>query len=202
LIYRFLRQSKRIFLTFILFWSGGFLVFLSFVPVYVGDTHTKTDAIVVLTGGQDRLKTGFSLLHQGFSDRLFISGVNPDENLKSLLRNQPEVMALHKGQRKELSDKTSLGFLARNTRGNADETTAWVSAHHIKSVRLVTSAYHMPRSLLELHVSMPGVEIVPHPVVTGGLGQEDWWQNVKTLTLTVSEYTKYILAWARIALLG
>jgi len=66
-----------------------------------------------------------------------------------------------------------------------------------RSVRLVTSSYHMPRSLLEFSRAMPGVRIVPHPVFADRVKQGQWLVWPGTANLIVGEYEKYLLALAR-----
>ena len=43
------------------------------------------------------------------------------------------------------------------TRGNAAETAEWARAHQVRSLIVVTSAYHMPRALAELGRDLPDV---------------------------------------------
>ena len=43
-----------------------------------------------------------------------------------------------------------IGYLAQDTIGNAEETRAWAQAWGFRRIVVVTSNYHMPRSLLEL----------------------------------------------------
>ena len=62
------------------------------------------------------------------------------------------------------------------------------------SLRLVTAAYHMPRSLLEFSSAMPGMRIEPHPVFPEHVKQEYWWAWPGTMALMVSEYNKYLVA--------
>jgi len=62
------------------------------------------------------------------------------------------------------------------------------------SLRLVTAAYHMPRSLLEFQDAMPDIEIEPYPVFPVHVKQDKWWAWPGTMALTVTEYNKYIVA--------
>ena len=84
-----------------------------------------------------------------------------------------------------------------NTAGNAIETTVWMKKHEYRSLRLVTAAYHMPRSLLEFGHAMPGVTLIPHPVFPEKVKQDYWWGWPGTASLMVGEYDKYLLAWLR-----
>ncbi|MFM7778199.1 MAG: YdcF family protein, partial [Alphaproteobacteria bacterium] len=72
-------------LALLLLCLGGFIWFLRTVQETAADVGA-TDAIVVLTGGTERVETGFRLLEEGFAPRLFVSGVHPDSRLVDLAR--------------------------------------------------------------------------------------------------------------------
>ena len=68
----------------------------------------------------------------------------------------------------------------------------------MKSLRLITSIYHMPRSLLEFRYALPSVHIIPHPVFSELFQENRWWLTEYGLKLCFSEYIKYNLALIRI----
>ena len=169
-------------------WSLGLLVFVSMIPTSVSDTVTPCDAIVVLTGGRERLKTAVQLWRADRESWLFISGVFPNTPVAALF---PEV-ATDEGA---LQKRLVVGRLAGDTVGNAVETAIWVREHNIRSIRLVTSAYHMPRSLIEFKAILPtGVRIIPNPVFSSTIAREGWWYHGGTLGLFAAEYSKYLVA--------
>jgi len=171
-------------------WLVGLVVFAEAIPDRAADDGRATDAIVVLTGGSGRIEVGLEQLAQGRAKKLFVSGVPRGvlmAELPSLANATPERIACC----------VVLGHEADNTVGNARETAAWMLAEGFHSLRLVTSNYHMPRSLLEFRSAMPGVEIVPHPVIPENVRQNDWWRWPGTTMLIVTEYSKYLLALAR-----
>ena len=171
-------------------WSAGFVAFTNLIPRSLGDQTTKTDGIVVLTGGTHRLNTGLALLNDQKAKKLLISGVYRGVELKELLsisQNAPQ----------ELECCIDIGHKADNTRGNAHETMDWVEKTGFKSLRLVTANYHMPRSLLEFSFSMPYTEIIAHPVFPKHVKVDEWWRWPGTANLLVSEYNKYLLVWLR-----
>ena len=170
-------------------WLAGLLWFASTLPAAVDDPTTHTDAIVVLTGGSERIETGFKLLSAGLADRLFVSGVGEQVKAGSLFARTEALPP-------ELADKVALGASAYDTPGNATETAAWARAEHVASIRLVTAGYHMRRSLLEFHAAMPGVRIVPHAVFPAVV-KSDWWRWPGTASLIAREYTKFVVSWAR-----
>jgi uncharacterized SAM-binding protein YcdF (DUF218 family) len=175
-----------------LLWLGGLLWFASVIPTAVSEPKRTTDAIVVLTGGSGRLKAGFDLLAQGRAKKLFVSGVYHGVEVDELLR-------LARVTPKPLECCVSLGYAADSTYGNAVETAHWMAAQSYKSLRLVTSAYHMPRSLLEFRRVMPGIEIVPNPVFAERV-KSNWWLWPGTGNLVIGEYDKYLFAFVRDAL--
>jgi uncharacterized SAM-binding protein YcdF (DUF218 family) len=168
-------------------WALGLVVFATTLPSAVDDNTTHTDAIVVLTGGSERIDTGLKLLSDGLADRLYISGVGGQLRRGDILAEATADPAL--------KSRISLGT-APNTPGNATETAAWAHAAGVHSIRLVTAGYHMRRSLLELQAAMPDVRIIPHPVFPPRV-KSDWWRWPGTASLIAREYTKFLLTWLR-----
>jgi len=188
------RRSGRFILTSLLVllavWTGGLFLFADSIPDTVEDAETHTDAIVVLTGGSGRLRAGIDLLLADRGDRLFVSGVYRGVEVTQLL-------AVLKQRTDDIEDRISIGN-AVDTIENAIETAAWMKENGFTSMRLVTAAYHMPRSLLEMHDMMPEVKIVPHPVFPDHVKQDEWWAWPGTAALTASEYNKFLIAWLRL----
>lgn len=176
-------------------WLGGFVFFANTLPGIEAQaspaTAERTDSIVVLTGGTLRLEEGFGLLEAGAADRLFVSGVHRGVDVAELLRLQSRAP-------ERLSCCIVLGHDAADTIGNAQETAVWAAENHVNSIRLVTAGYHMPRSLLEFRAAMPNAQIIPHPVMPERVKTEEWYRFPGTAWLIAEEYTKYLIAWARI----
>jgi uncharacterized SAM-binding protein YcdF (DUF218 family) len=168
----------------------GFLWFTTLLPTAVADSARSTDAIVVLTGGSDRLGVALDLLSAEKGSKLFVSGVYRGVDVRQLLD-----LSQHSPQ--DLSCCVVLGYEADNTRGNAVETAAWMKEQGFTSLRLVTATYHMPRSLLEFHRLMPEIEILPHPVFPEHFKRENWWMWPGSSSLLVTEYSKYLVALVR-----
>ena len=176
-----------------LVWLLGLVLFAESLPREAEDQSSETDAVVVLTGGSRRLAVGLDLLAQGRAKKLLISGVHPDVVKAELGGHEPKVKAL-------LACCVVLGYAANDTIGNANETASWMAKEGFRSLRLVTSGYHMPRSLIEFRHALPGVTILAHPVLQGNIRQEAWWRWPGTAELIAVEFTKYILAWLRLEL--
>lgn len=174
----------------VLAWAAGLFLFIEKIPQAVENTERRTDAIVVLTGGSLRLEKGFELLSAKMADKLLVSGVDKGIDLDELLK----VAGLTPS---ELECCITLGYMAEDTVSNAMESAVWIRSNNIASIRLVTSSYHMPRSLLEFHATVPNVEIIPHPVFPEKVMVREWWARPGTANLVIAEYNKYLLAATR-----
>lgn len=181
-------------ITLAVLWSGGFLWFVATLPDRVMDEVTHTDAIVVLTGGSERLSTGVTLLERGMAAKLFISGVHRGVDVG-------EILKVARTDHPDLAGAIVLGHAADDTVGNAAETAVWVEKEGISSLRLVTGAYHMPRSLAEFRHALPTVTIVPHPVFPDTVKSREWWRWPGTAALLATEYSKYLAVEIRQTLL-
>ncbi|MDE0146877.1 MAG: YdcF family protein [Rhodospirillaceae bacterium] len=176
-----------------LLWLAGLGWFGFTMPQTPADGRTKTDAIVVLTGGSGRLAEGIRLLAAGAAPVLFVSGVDPRVDKQSVLRGAG-------GAPEEVHDRIVLGFRAEHTQGNADETALWARAQKLKSLRLVTANYHMRRSLLELRSALPGSRIVAHPVFPPAVSRGQWWRSVRGVAIVNAEFYKFAAALIRVTL--
>jgi uncharacterized SAM-binding protein YcdF (DUF218 family) len=172
----------------VLLWLGGFAWFVGSSLWVSVDRVSTTDAIVVLTGGRQRLETGLELLAAGKAGKLFVSGVNPAVDRDTLLR------ALGPAAKREACCIV-LGHAADNTAGNALETAAWMQQEGYRSLRLVTSWYHMHRSLLEFGRAMPRVRVVAHPVFAPEGEPEGWHGWLAAGRTAFAEYNKFLAAW-------
>jgi uncharacterized SAM-binding protein YcdF (DUF218 family) len=187
---RLFRRLGLLLLAIFVLWLGGLGFFIASSLRVRVDPSTPTDAIVVLTGGRLRLETGLELLAAGKAKKLFVSGVNQrvdrDELLRSLGPSADRAACC-----------VALGHEADNTFGNARETANWMHEEGYRSLRLVTSWYHMQRGLLEFDRAMPEVTIIAHPVFVHHLDPEGWWGWHGAPVLIVGEYHKYLVAWLR-----
>ncbi len=172
---------KRIVLALVIVYVVGFAAFAVLLPT-APRVLGRVDGIVALTGGGSRLDVAVALFEKGTGERLLISGVNlqaSKQDLKKLVHGK-----------KRFDCCADLGYAAENTFGNAKEAAAWARFHHYKSILLVTSRYHMPRSVAEFHDVMGDVTVIPYPVdaETG----RDLPARLRALKLLHSEYAKFI----------
>jgi len=169
----------------------GFFGFAEEVATATQPSDPRADAIVVLTGGSARIDEALRLLSEGRAARLLISGVNPSVTATDLAN------LVESGLRDELDCCVDIDRQAIDTVSNAAETREWAAEHGFSSLIVVTSDYHMPRSMIELAAAMPTATLIPFPVSNPDLGFGDWWRRPATFTLLLREYGKYLIAKAR-----
>jgi uncharacterized SAM-binding protein YcdF (DUF218 family) len=166
----------------------GLVAFVFTLPQPPPSVTPKADGIVALTGEGGRLSPAVTLLEAGNGKRLLITGVNKLTSKTSLKG------LLHGGNAFECC--ADLGFSALDTRGNAEEAARWVRDNGFKSLLVVTTDYHMPRSLVEFAAQMPGVKLIPYPIADASLLSP---QNARRLN---GEYIKYLASVVRIYVTG
>ncbi len=165
----------------------GYIRFASAIEAREPTAVPRTDAIVVVTGGSQRIGDAIGLLGAERGARLLISGVNEKTSREELVKMNP-------ASRDLLACCVDLDYRARNTIGNAIETRRWVRRHRFRSLLVVTSNYHMPRTLSEFAHAMPEVRFVAHPVVTDQIDTAGWWSRWSTVKVLAPEYVKYLAA--------
>ncbi|WP_244498331.1 YdcF family protein [Aureimonas ureilytica] len=173
--------------------AGGFVRFARDVALLTTPPEAaQADGIVVLTGGEQRLQQGIELLRSGEGQRLLVSGVNRGTSAKALARTTGTDSAL-------FECCVDLDYEALNTIGNAEMATRWAHRHGFRRLLLVTSDYHIPRSLLEMADVPDAPEVVPYPVSPDKLWRADGWPTRLGLRLLATEYAKVLAVKARVA---
>jgi uncharacterized SAM-binding protein YcdF (DUF218 family) len=168
----------------------GFAWFLGQLPTKEPAAPGRADGIVALTGGASRVSDAIELLASGHGKRLLITGVHPSARPQDIARHVPEYERI-------FACCVDLDRSAVNTRGNATEARRWTRTHGFTSLIVVTSAYHIPRAMAELGHQLPEVELIPFPVVTQKMRNEQWWSSPATARLLISEYVKFVFAKVR-----
>ncbi|KJS13177.1 MAG: membrane protein [Hoeflea sp. BRH_c9] len=151
------------------------------------ETPGDVDAIVVLTGGYQRIDQALALLESGVGERLLISGVNPSTTGTALSRATGTKLAT-------FTCCVDIGYEALDTIGNANETAGWIRERDYTRILVVTNNYHMPRSLMELSQASPDVTFIAYPVTHADLKTDAWLTDPLALRTLIVEYAKYSLA--------
>ncbi|MET0406871.1 MAG: YdcF family protein [Hyphomicrobium sp.] len=169
----------------------GFVLFAVSVTRDDAAGWDKADGIVVLTGGDNRIEAGAKLMSEQRAKRMLISGVNRKVS-------REEMQRLVSVDKRIFNCCVDLGYEALDTVGNADETRTWATTNGYTRLIIVTSRYHMPRSLAELALAMPGVTLLPYAVTPRRFPEAAWWLHATTTRVLLSEYLKYLPAVARL----
>jgi uncharacterized SAM-binding protein YcdF (DUF218 family) len=177
---------------------AGFLVFADWVVELVPHPEPRADAIVVLTGDEERIATGVRLLVEGRARRLLISGVHPSTRMPTEMKRR--IHGNDATRQALVRCCIDIGHEALNTSGNADEAERWARTNGFRSLIVVTSNYHMPRSQIEFTRAMPDVRLLPHPVAAGRNVQlGEWWRHWPSARVLLAEYVKTLGSGARLA---
>lgn len=164
---------------------AGFAGYAGHVSALESPDELRADAIIVLTGGEGRLQQAVELLEDGAGDRLLVSGVNPSvsgEALRNTANIDPDLFECC----------IDLGREATDTVGNAREAVAWAEDHGFDRLIIVTSDYHIPRSILELRALMPERELIAYPVASARP-----WENATAARRWALEYLKFSAVFLR-----
>jgi uncharacterized SAM-binding protein YcdF (DUF218 family) len=165
---------RRIFLSLLLIWMLGLAWFALALPGPAGSE--RTDGVLVLTGGKGRFARGVEVLKKGYSRRLLVSGVDRSVRKDEFIlaqRVSPQLFACC----------IELGKQATNTVSNAEEAAEWLARNKFRSVRLITTDWHMRRARLELEDALDGRATV----------LADGVRSTPSFTVMMVEYHKYLL---------
>lgn len=165
---------QRIIAALMLLWMLGFAWFAVSLPGPADDR--MTDAVVVLTGGKGRIERGLDMITRKRAKRMLVSGV--DRQVKP-----HELAAEYKAPLALFDCCVDLGHEAVDTRSNAQETANWVRRYKYRSIRLVTTDWHMARAKFELSRMLDGEVSIVRDAVPSEPG----------LLALVTEYNKYVL---------
>lgn len=156
----------------------GLLIYKSSKPA-----DLEVDGIVVFTGDENRIQAGIEKLKQGKAKRMLISGVHEGLTINQIATNLSDDLPI------------DLGYEAKNTEGNAEETAKWIAKNNFKSIMLITSFYHIPRSMIELQSKLKGIKIIPSSVYSENskiFNQETDEINYKTIKKLLIEFVGFL----------
>ena len=174
---------------------AGFGMYLRDLPPPNASTE-PADAIIVLTGSNQRVEHGFEQLYAGIAPKMFISGVYDKATREHVFHS---FSTISHERYEAMKSRIDLGYEAETTAGNAIEIARWVAKQNppIHRVRIVTAQYHMPRALCELRRTMPKVELIADPAFPIPFDRADWWKTRMGAFRATSEYLKMIYAYLR-----
>ena len=148
------------------------------------------DAIVAISGGDTKARTqeAIDLYKNGWSRKLIFSGAALDKSGPSnaeVMRNQALTQGI--SARSIIIEQYS-----DTTEQNAAKTSDIFDYKDIHSAIIVTSAYHMKRTMMEFARKAPGVNLRAHPVRSDDQWSVWWWTTPSGWHLATSELIKII----------
>ena len=167
--------------------------FILTLPKPASGDVSITDGIVVATGGQARIEEGLRLLSEGRASQMLVTGVGKGISHTSLKRT----LRLTTAQIRVLECCVDLDAAARDTIGNARSAALWADANALKSLRLVTANYHLPRAQNEFQRAFPETSLHVFAVLPPDLKLDTWYRHWPSAKLLVREYGKYLVSLIR-----
>ena len=188
-----MKKLFRLCILTLLLWLGGFIPFWYVVSHYESDNDTTCEALVVLTGSQGRVETGFELFEQGRAPVLFITGVGDDRHSEVFLNSYKPSPKLKRQLAKD--GAFTIDRKATSTYENAEQTLVWLRDKDYQNLCLVTSHYHMPRSMKVFRDMMPQRNWIAQVVHGNDVKPELTWRDISTFRIMAHEYHKFLATW-------
>ncbi len=161
-----------------------FWTFCLFTAKLTPDPSVRADAAIALTGGSGlRIAAGVELVSNGAVPQLLVSGVHEDVTME-------DIVQLAGGPAETYSCCVTLGRMATTTVGNAEEAGHWTRENGYGSIVLVTSDYHMPRSLILMNKAMPDTDMIIYPV-RSKIDPSQPFSSFKTFRSLLQEWLKW-----------
>ena len=156
-------------------WALGFVAFAVTLPKPL--PLGQHDIVVVPTGGAGRIARGLEILDAGYAKELFVSGVDPEVRKNEFAAEFGVTDA-------QMACCVTLGYMAVDTQGNASEAANWIVAKDYKTVRLVTSDWHMRRTFAEFRKAIPASITIEQDAIAAH----------PSFAILVLEYHKFLLS--------
>ncbi len=160
-----------------------FLDFAKDIKPYAFQHPESAEAIVVLTGGKGRAEEGLKLLRQTNSGILILSGVHEDADIESIF--------IKSGITDNEKQRILLDKRSESTYENAVEVRRITEERGLKSIVLITAAYHAKRAFFIFRDVLPrGTGIVMHSARTPNFDETRWWAGRGPM-LVAAEFVKF-----------
>ncbi len=159
----------------------GFIKFYNNIKNYKISNQELVEGIAVLTGGKGRIAKGIELFKENPYSFLIISGV--DKSIKSIEVVPKDILN---------SNRVFIDRKSETTIDNAEEIIKWSNKNSITNIRIITSDYHMPRSMLILLKKSKNLNFYADPVISDINIRKNIFENFKSLLFLSEEYSKYL----------
>ena len=117
------------------------------------DVPSTVQGIAVLTGGKGRIEKALSIFNENPKSKLLISGVHKKVSLDNIINSS-----------NYNKDSIFIDKLSESTLHNAVEIVRWADKNTLEDILIITSYYHMPRSLVLLNYFGKNINFYPIPV--------------------------------------
>ena len=167
----------------ILFLIYGFVIFLTKIDYNQVNFNNQTDGIAVLTGGKGRINLGLELFNKNINLKMIISGVDKKVSDKRILPS-------------DLKNKSSITIdkISESTYENAKTINKWTSKHKLQNVTIITSYYHMPRSMMLIQSLTPTINFYAYPVEKKISNKISFRETILYYFFLIEEYIKHLLS--------
>jgi uncharacterized SAM-binding protein YcdF (DUF218 family) len=197
------RFAHRLFLSALFFGIWVLVAWLAARFLIVNTPLNRADVIVVLSGSavyKERTQRAADYYRQGLANRILLTNDNQRGEWSSSEQRNP---FFHE---RALNNLLLLGVPAErvevisqpvtNTYDEAEVLREYAVAHGLRSLLIVTSAYHSRRALWTLNRVFAGtaIEISLQSVETGEQTPSPltWWLHVRGWRMVIGEYVKSV----------
>lgn len=192
-------------------WGPSLIIALLFVALflkYVGgalyehkvpfilENSNQPLLVICLAGGKGRIEEALGLLAEGVSNQLFIVGAGKSSTATSIIKALTPEFKNTLPVTEKLWQQITVETESKNTIENAIAVSQYLKQMQpTQRLILVTSSYHMKRSILILQ-NILGHDIEIYPVVPKQeqLEKNTWYKSWKGINLTLNEYVKLVFA--------
>tara|TARA_Y100001954_G_C15602204_1_gene498551 strand:- start:117 stop:683 length:567 start_codon:yes stop_codon:yes gene_type:complete len=161
----------------------GYIYFLKHINSLKVNTESNIKAIAVLTGDKGRIELGVQMLEKNLDAKLFISGVYKKSNLNNII------------SKKNMQNRISIDKISESTIENAKEIILWAKSNSFKEISVITSYYHMPRSILLLNHYESDIKYNQYPVQKKNYNNSNFTNVIKKNFFLYEEFFKFVVTY-------
>ncbi len=143
------------------------------------------DMVVVLTGSSGRIRPAYELMKEMNAPVLFVAGTHAKVSFQELAREHNMDI--------NYKDRIVVDNSSKTTYENAEAVLKYAEEHQVNKILLVTSVYHMKRSLLVFKnvFENTDVEVIPYGTTVKHIKKDSWLKDWKVFQNIVYESFKY-----------
>jgi uncharacterized SAM-binding protein YcdF (DUF218 family) len=134
------------------------------------------DAVLVLTGGENRIAEGYRVWKEGMGKELFILGAGREAKLSNILPGGSKVSP-------DSLPRIHVEGWSENTLENAFSAKSAVVSRSYRKVILITSDYHVPRAYLAFQTILPATVTISVIPVKSDWRRRGAWHRLPRLFL-------------------